>query len=84
MRVKDLIEALQKFPGDALVETEGCDCNGLAGPVVMDRGMAQITRLPTCTCEDTDDEGDAIQVNCHSVLNGCDCKRCHPPGSVYP
>lgn len=36
MKVSELIEKLQRAPQDAEVWTEGCDCHGQCGFVVLD------------------------------------------------
>ena len=85
MRVKELIAELQKVDGEAVVETEGCDCDGLAGGLELDDGAVRILRLANCLCEPSA-EGDGVQDKCKLVAAKmeCCCKRCHPPGSVYP
>lgn len=43
--VSELIEALKSMPPDALVSTEGCDCEGAAWkPILDDDGSVCIAR----------------------------------------
>jgi hypothetical protein len=45
LTIKELIELLQKYPGDTEVHTEGCDCYGDANGVTMNKdGYLLITR----------------------------------------
>jgi hypothetical protein len=45
LTVAQLITELQKMPVGARVNTEGCDCNGEAGSVILDKyGDVLITR----------------------------------------
>lgn len=45
LTVAQLIAELQKMPADARVRTEGCDCNGDAAFVILDKsGDVMITR----------------------------------------
>lgn len=44
LTVAQLIAELQKMPPDALVHTEGCDCNGEAASVILDKDLVLIIR----------------------------------------
>lgn len=44
LTVEDLMFHLRDLPGDALVKTEGCDCDGILCGVEMEDGKAYLRR----------------------------------------